>query len=196
MDLSLTVVRLFRVLPSSHAPTISHSHFLFCLSLLFLLGLLHRDLQPLDHSGTYDRAEFWRAYTASLMLQNATVQQYLSAADDQLTYLTALLCALQINPIELDQLLYDTLGKLLLKARTLSAEMKCQRGLYEVDNNIQAGDPYDEATMEDIGFADLDETRETVVVKAIITKGIIKKPSPISKEVVQLAKARVLIDAK
>jgi len=189
MNLSLTVVRLFRVFPSSHAPTASRH------PLLFLLGPPYNDLQSLDHSGTYDRAEFWRAYTTSLMLQNATVKQYLSAANDQPQYLTTLLCALQRNPIDLDRLFYDTLSELLLKARTLSAEMKCQRGLYEVDNNIQVGDPYDEATMEEIGFADLDEAREAVVT-AIIMKGIIKRPSPISKEVVQLGKARVLIDAK
>jgi len=129
------------------------------------------------------------------MLQTTTIKEYLSTTDDQLAYLTKLLDALQTNPNRLDQFFYDKLSELLFKARTLSAEMKCQRGVYEVNHNIQVGDRYDEATMADLVFGDLDEEREAVVT-AVITKGIVKRLSAGSKEVVQLAKARVLVGVK
>lgn len=115
-------------------------------------------------------------------------------------HLSALIYALQTNPVQLDDKFYATLKDFVCCASNLAAELRCQRGVYEVDNNIRVGDTYDDSTMTDVTFsaADLDDeeenTQKQAFVSCIIAKGVVRRPFPGSTEVEkQLSKARVLV---
>jgi hypothetical protein len=80
---------------------------------------------------------------------------------------------------------------------TLAAELRCQRGIYAMDNSVKLGDIYDESTMHDVNFSDDDEDddQEKHVI-AIISRGWMKLPFEGAKEVLaHICKTRVLVAA-
>ena len=161
-----------------------------------LLTLPPSPLTSIDKSPHYDRSEFWRAYTISMLFQFSGVQKSLSEGEDQSSQLVTLLYGLQINPVQLEDNFYATLKELLHSARTLAAELKCQRAVYEVDHNIRVGDPYDEATMVDVSFSMEEREDKMMVVTGIIAKGVAKRPFPGAAEVdAQLSRAKVKVTA-
>jgi hypothetical protein len=147
----------------------------------------------LDKSQHFDRSEFWRAYTVSMIFQCSGVKKTLCEGEDQVATLATILY--QIQPVVIEDHSYTSLKSLLSSAKTLAAELKCQRAVYEVDHNIRIGDPYEDATMVDISFCDDEESeRRQMVVTGIIAKGVVKRPFSGSPDVnAQLAKARVKV---
>ncbi|KAF8243916.1 hypothetical protein K440DRAFT_32096 [Wilcoxina mikolae CBS 423.85] len=162
---------------------------------------LHNWIRAGDKSPNYDRSEFWRAYTVSMLFQYSGVQQSLAEGEDQFVELVTLLYKLQVDPVELEDHFYATLKELLYSARTLAAELKCQRAVYEVDHNIRVGDPYDDESMVDVSYStefdDEEEAgRKQMVVTGVIVKGVVKRPWPGSPDVeAQLARAKVKVMA-
>jgi hypothetical protein len=147
----------------------------------------------IDKSKHYDRSEFWRAYTASMIFQVSGVKKSLAEGEDQVVTLVALLY--QLQSVSIEDHSFSSLKSLLSSAKTLAAELKCQRPVYEVDHSICIGDPYDDTTMVDISFCDDEESEQRqMVVTGIIAKGVVKRPFPGSPDVdAQLAKARVKV---
>jgi hypothetical protein len=73
----------------------------------------------------------------------------------------------------------------------IAAELRCQRGFYEVDENVQLEDTFDEARMEDVSCAMEPEELKGAFVRAVISRGIVKT---VGKQVVaRVSKARVLV---
>ncbi|KAF8247381.1 hypothetical protein K440DRAFT_661488 [Wilcoxina mikolae CBS 423.85] len=153
-----------------------------------------------DKSDGNGRSEYWRAYTISLLFQNSVVRQGLGRDEEGPAHLIALFYAVQTNPVQLEDKFYQTFKELLRSASELAAELRCQRGVYEVDQDIRIGDVYDDSKMTDVTFstADLDDeeenTQKQAFVSCIIAKGVVRRPFPGSAEVEkQLSKARVLV---
>ena len=86
----------------------------------------------------------------------------------------------------------EALQERLRKAVLLAAELRCQRGAYEIEDNIKLGDPYDETRMDDVGFTV--EACEKPVVLCILSKGWVRRPFAGSDRVdSRVYKARVLV---
>jgi hypothetical protein len=80
----------------------------------------------------------------------------------------------------------------LVEAQILASELKCQRGVYEMDCNIQAGDPYDDLRMEDATCAE--DVGEGAIVSVVLSKGWVKRPFRGAQNVGEIiCKARVLV---
>jgi hypothetical protein len=80
----------------------------------------------------------------------------------------------------------------LAEARILASELKCQRGIYEMDYNIRAGDPYDDLRMEEATCAE--DFGEDAMVGVVLSKGWIKLPFRGAENVEEIiCKARVLV---
>jgi hypothetical protein len=73
----------------------------------------------------------------------------------------------------------------------VAAELRCQRGSYEVDGNVQLEDIFDEASMEDVSCAKEAEELRGSLVSAVISRGIVKTVG--EKVVVRVSKARVVV---
>jgi hypothetical protein len=133
-------------------------------------------------------------YLVSLLFQNPGIQHNLREVKHEVQYMSSHLYALQVDPPRLDELTYESLRDLACYARKLAAELKCQRAVYEVDQNIKLGDRYDPDTMEDVTYmVDVDDA----VVSCIIAKRLVRRPFPGSKDVTaQLSKAKVLVTVK
>lgn len=175
-----------------------------------------------DQTPNSDRAEFWRAYTASMLFQNAELQQSLSSApeyEDQVVGLASLLYKLQAIPVGIEEGPYYSLREIITTARTLTAQFRCQRGcVYEVDASVVVGDVYDDTKMTDIRYdeddggsddggdddvADRDagddgprprHRKKVLLVTSVIANAIIKRPAPRSPHVdAYLSKALVTV---
>ncbi|KAF8544621.1 hypothetical protein BDD12DRAFT_481318 [Trichophaea hybrida] len=158
------------------------------------------NVHTLDKSEGNGRSEYWRAYTISLLFQNPSVRQGLGRDEKGPAHLIALFYAVQTNPAELEDKFYLTFKELLHSASELAVELRCQRGVYEVDHDIRIGDVYDDSKMTDVTFstADFDDeeeiTQKQAFVSCIIAKGVVRRSFPGSTEVEkQLSKARVLV---
>ena len=176
-----------------------------------------------DETPNHDRSGFWRAYTASMLFQNTQLQQSQSSNEDyeeQVHRLVSLLYWLQEKPPHIEEAPYNNLREIIAKARSLTAQLRCQRGaVYEVDTSIKVGDVYDSTMMTDIRFmADYDDggsdggdgdavdgdggdgsrrprrRKKELLVTSIIANAIVKRPAPKSAQVdVCLSKARVTV---
>jgi len=73
----------------------------------------------------------------------------------------------------------------------VAAELRCQRGSYEIDGNVQLEDIFDEASMEDVSCAKEAEELKGTLVSAVISKGIVKTVG--EKVVARVSKARVVV---
>lgn len=107
--------------------------------------------------------------------------------------LSSLYGSVQRDKIGLSESKAGALQQRLRKAMVLAAELKCQRGAYELDDNIMIGDPYDETRMDDVGFTE--DTCETPVVSCILSKGWVRRPFAGAERVdSRVYKARVLVE--
>ena len=148
---------------------------------------------PPDKSDQKERKEFWRAYTCSLLFQNSDIAGSILAGDGYEPFLARLYELVQREKKELSESLSKALQDRLQKAVLLAAELRCQRGVYEIEDNIKPGDPYNETWMDDVGFTV--ETCETPVVLCILSKGWVRKSFAGSDRVdSQVYKARVLVE--
>lgn len=79
-------------------------------------------------------------------------------------------------------------------ATLLAAEMRCQRGYYELERDIRPGDVFDEWRMEDIGGVADDEDGGPFYVTCILSRGWVRRAYRGSKEEQnRICKARVLV---
>lgn len=73
-----------------------------------------------------------------------------------------------------------------------AAELRCQRGLYEVEQ-LQPGVEFDEDLMDDLDNKEFG-SEVKMVVKVVLSNGIVKRPCRGSEEVIgRVCKPRVLI---
>lgn len=75
-----------------------------------------------------------------------------------------------------------------------AVQMKCQRGLFDIEN-VQVGLQYHSKTMEDVtGREYSSEDRKRLVVKTVLSDGVIKRPYRDAGEAIGRAcKARVIV---
>lgn len=154
-------------------------------SLLFLTSL------P-DSSNTHERADFWRAYTISLLFQNKQVQSRLNSVDIPSSELVKLLRKVLVHQRAIPE---SPLRELILTVMRLAAQLRCQRGVYEVDDTIRPGDRYNDERMVDFENPDLVETEaDRTSVYAIVSNGVLWR-SFTGEGAVQerIVKARVLV---
>ncbi|KAA8907974.1 hypothetical protein FN846DRAFT_686322 [Sphaerosporella brunnea] len=164
---------------------------------------LPADLEPLfetveghvrqgDLSTTKERSSYWGAYTKSLLFQDP-------GAKDKLKNISRLASGLLNRLIDVQKTskaiyyedIYAKMEASLIDARFLAADLKCQRGYYEIDSAIRAGDPYDEQRMADVTCTV--EAGESGTVSAILSKGWVKRPFRGAKVEAVICKARVLV---
>ncbi|KAF8533643.1 hypothetical protein BDD12DRAFT_898322 [Trichophaea hybrida] len=157
------------------------------------MSLIEENIRFVDNSATYERADFWRAYTTSLLFQNTQVQSRLNAVKMPAIELSRLLSKVQMTP----RIVPETpLRDLLLSVMHLAAQLRCQRGIYEVDNSICLGDYYDDDRMIDLENPDLKETNDSryAHVRAVVSNGVVWKSFTGPGAVVErICKARVLV---
>lgn len=148
---------------------------------------------PPDKSAQKEKREYWRAYTCSLLFQNKDVADSLLAVDAYQAVLANFYELVQREKKELPESQSEALRERLRKVMHLAAELRCQRGAYEIDNNIQLGEPYDETRMDDVGFTE--DACETPIVLCILSKGFVRRPFAGSDRVdSRVYKARVLVE--
>jgi hypothetical protein len=79
----------------------------------------------------------------------------------------------------------------------LGADMKCQRGVYMMTNDVQLGDPYDESRMTDVTFSSDEEEEEEGNqrrVIAILSRGWVKLQFGAAPEILaRICKTRVVV---
>jgi hypothetical protein len=73
----------------------------------------------------------------------------------------------------------------------VAAELRCQRGSYEIDGNVQLEDIFDEASMEDVSCTKEVEELKGTLVSAVISRGVVKTVG--EKVVARVSKARVVV---
>ena len=79
-------------------------------------------------------------------------------------------------------------------AMGLAADVKCQRGVYEIDDSVHLGDSYDDTKMVNVRFSDDDEEDSEAFVKAILSNGWVRRPYSGSKDIeARICKARVVV---
>ncbi|KAF8533411.1 hypothetical protein BDD12DRAFT_491919 [Trichophaea hybrida] len=160
------------------------------------MAILDKDIRVGDTSGTSERAEFWRAYTASLLYQNLEVKELLKDVDTITSDLRVLFSKVQADLSSTVESHMNNLREYLHSAMDLAAQLRCQRGVYEVDDSVQLGDPYDDGRMIDLDNPDLKDSEDAdhAFVSGIMSKGVVRKKFAGAKEVQeQICKARVLV---
>jgi len=89
------------------------------------------------------------------------------------------------------------LQRILRNLRTLGAQLRCQRAVYEIDRSVTIGEEYDESRMDGVQVAELeniDPKKEKAVVTCILSNGIVKKKYENSAEIeARIYRARVLV---
>lgn len=140
----------------------------------------------------YKKAEYWRAYTISLLSQTPEAEASLGDPDLAREFLD-LFCKLDGQESTPRPRYIQKLQEICKDAKKLAADFRCQRNCYEVDNSIQLGEPYNDSTMIDPIFTIVDDGK-VPVVSCIIFNGIVRRPFSGSNEVEQkICKAIVLI---
>ena len=100
----------------------------------------------------------------------------------------------QREPVSISDGNLGTLRKWLQSVMILAAELKCQRFVYEVDQSVQLGEPYDDTRMLDMKFVVDEENASYAFVDAIISRGVVKRSYAGDKEVrAQIGKTKVLV---
>jgi hypothetical protein len=99
------------------------------------------------------------------------------------------------NEPQLEEKYYSAVEETLHSIHKLSAELHCQRGVYEVDESVRLGEIYDETKMSDAKFSEEEDTEGMQAhVKAILSKGWVKKPFPGTSQIdACICKAKVLV---
>ncbi|KAF8245503.1 hypothetical protein K440DRAFT_634216 [Wilcoxina mikolae CBS 423.85] len=137
------------------------------------LATLEENIRFGDISATLERADFWRAYTTSLLFQNQQVQSRLNAVDIPASELGKLLGKVQVPRRSVAE---SPLRELIRSVMHLTAQLRCQRGVYEVDDSIRPGQRYEDERMVDPKNPDL-ETDEAsrASVRAVLSNGLVWK---------------------
>ncbi|KAF8243914.1 hypothetical protein K440DRAFT_663817 [Wilcoxina mikolae CBS 423.85] len=158
------------------------------------MSLLEEDVRLGDTTKTLEKATFWRAYTSALLFQNPRVQSQLEQVDPQASGLLSTFNHVLRNPVTISDTNMTTLRKWLHSVVILAAELRCQRGVYEVDESVKLGDVYDDKRMLDVKFAVDDENPGHAVVSAVISRGVVKREFVGDTKVqAQICKTRVLV---
>jgi hypothetical protein len=151
----------------------------------------------IDTSPTLEKAEYWRAYTASLLFQNPRIQELLQDVKQDSGDLLNVILDVQTAPCELPPEYISEHQRIIRDLRTLGAQLRCQRAAYEIDHSVAIGQEYDDTRMHGIQVAALEEMdpkKEKAYVTCILSRGIVKKKYKSSKEVeARICKARVLV---
>jgi hypothetical protein len=159
---------------------------------LFLMDPRCINLTMPDNAKIPEKAEYWRAYTKSLLFQNPRATECIQDAYPLLTHLIDHLVAVQVGENTPVQEYMEAVQKSLVNARILAAELGCQRGVYQFDDDIKVGDKYDDSRMTDA--TSTVEAEERVVVFCILSRGWVKRAYMGAKKVdVQICKTRVLV---
>lgn len=106
------------------------------------------------------------------------------------------LASVQVMP-EFQEKYLPAIQNTLCSVAMLSAELKCQRSVYEIDDTVHAGQLFDESRMIDVKFtdqADDENKEEEAVVKCIISRGWVRRSYGDFEDIHErLCKARVLV---
>jgi hypothetical protein len=139
-----------------------------------------------------EKAEYWRTYTKSLLFQNPRARDCIQDVLPLSTHLLDHLLAVQVGKNNPVKEYMEAVQKSLLNARILAADLGCQRGVYEIDDDINVGDRYDDSRMTDAMFTA--EVGDRVVVYCILSKGWVKRAYTGAKKIdVRICKAKVLV---
>jgi len=151
------------------------------------------NLNVLDTSEPHEKAEFWRAYAASLIFQNPEVKADLQNVQTLSEELFILFRHVQTDPTAISPRSVATFQHHLRSAIFLAAQLKCQCQFYEIRNNVKVGAAYKTASMVYVKDLGLQET-ENIVVTCIISKSVVKRAYNGAKDVItEICKARVLV---
>ncbi|KAF8247965.1 hypothetical protein K440DRAFT_643408 [Wilcoxina mikolae CBS 423.85] len=138
--------------------------------------------------------EYWRAYTKSLLFQHPRVGEFIQDVSLLSSQLLSQLLAVQDGQITVVQERFEELKEVLVDAKILAAELGCQRGFYQLDDEISVGDKYDDSRMMDAMCGmDVDEDVEGVVVSCILSKGWVKRAYMRANNGETICKAMVLV---
>ena len=139
------------------------------------------------------KAEFWRAYAASLLYQHHGVQAALRDVQVLSEDLLALLRQVQTDPIVMSKRSLEALQNHLRSAVVLASQLKCQSQYYEIRNDVKLGDLYESAKMiyvKDLGLQEM----EDILVSCIVSKSVVKRAYDGADGVIaEICKARVLV---
>lgn len=146
-----------------------------------------------DKSKTQEKAEYWRAYTKSLLFQNPQTKEGLTQVAQMATELIECLHSVQNEGVFRPGyigLVEDSIKS----SMTLAAEIKCQRGAYELDSSVHLGDPFDETKMVNVIFSDDYEVGTEAIVSGIVSNGWVRKSYAGSTDIeARICKARVVV---
>jgi len=156
-----------------------------------LNGILHA-VQLGDATSTRERAEYWRAYTASLLFQNFEIKRMFEARAKDLS--NKFMASILVNAAPMERYTM-ALFEIVHSAIVVGAQMRCQRGIYEIDNAVQLGVPYDSSKMINQDFTDENEEYgDNSRVWCILSNGWVKRDHRSSESRMQVCKARVFIE--
>ncbi|KAF8544619.1 hypothetical protein BDD12DRAFT_814954 [Trichophaea hybrida] len=142
-------------------------------------------------SSSLEKAEFWRAYTASLLFQNRQYEANLKDVSPQSADLYEIFGKVLRDSPSISRNYTILLQEILRSVMLLAARLRCQRGVYEVDESAQVGDRYNDETMIEIKNPDIEDH---ATVSCIISRGLVKRSYKGATEVLELiCKARVLV---
>lgn len=156
-----------------------------------------------DASKTADKAEFWKAYTTSLMYQNSEYMHH-TLGDSFIDWhvwrlqnhlwLVSTQNAFEIVP-QADT--FEKLKGFIRSVMVLAHDLQCQRGVYEFDHTVQLGDRYDESKMHDVKLTDMEDFEKdgkVAIVSCILSKGWVRKVYSGSVDIdACICKARVTV---
>jgi len=116
----------------------------------------------------------WLSQTCSLLFQDPEFQRCLTDVTSLALDLVTVLCAAPRRPCFQEEYL-GSIEDSLRSIKTVAAEMRCQRGSFMLDTSVTLGAPYDEKTMKDVRFTDVEDGMQASVV-AVLSRGWIRNP--------------------
>ena len=146
----------------------------------------------LDTTSTGERAEYWRAYTVSLLFQNFDSKRISEERAKDLSNI--FMARVSVNATSMERYAM-TLFEIIHSAIIMSTQMRCQRSIYEIDNSVQLGAPYDSSKMINQDFTDENEEYgDSARVRCILSNGWVRRDHRSSETRMQVCKARVFIE--
>lgn len=149
----------------------------------------------IDLSEDKTRAEFWRAYTASMIFQVPDTPVILDNCNEEVGLIQSALMQMATTSLPFDDNSMSVFVNIIRNATLLAAQLRCQRSAYEIIG-YYLDSPYDETTMTSVDF-DLDDEeteKRQAVITAVIARGIVKRPYAGSREIhAVISKPRVKI---
>ena len=159
--------------------------------LLVLLSYIVSNFR-LDTTSTKESAEYWRAYTASLIFQNLELKGVFEERAKDLS--RKFMARIPVNSAPMERYTM-TLFEIVHSAIIMSTQMSCQRSIYEIDNSVQLGAPYHSSKMINQDFTDENEEYgDNTRVRCILSNGWVRRDHRSSETRMQVCKARVFIE--